>query len=127
MNRNAFKRIEAVHVELRLTAHCLRPYAPGLIGIIYAVHYYPGAKIFIHGYDFTKAKASDCPESKVRASGIQSFPFQLNTSWFSRFPSLKSQIPGTTQDMLKSTEMETMIPVKWEIRLLKLSWKLNNA
>jgi hypothetical protein len=38
----------------------------GLLGILYVLHSYPDAKVYLHGYDFTRAKKSDCPEEAVR-------------------------------------------------------------
>lgn len=41
----------------------------GLIGIVYVLRCYPDAKVYLHGYDFTRAKKSDCPEEEVRRGG----------------------------------------------------------
>lgn len=41
----------------------------GLIGIVYVLRYYPEAKVYLHGYDFTRAKKRDCPEEELRRGG----------------------------------------------------------
>ena len=39
----------------------------GLIAVIYVLNTYPDAKVYLHGYDFTQARKSDCPEAAIRA------------------------------------------------------------
>lgn len=41
----------------------------GLTAIVYVMRYYPEAKVYLHGYDFTRAKKRDCPEEELRRGG----------------------------------------------------------
>lgn len=95
----------------------------GLIGIVYVLHYYPDAKVYLHGYDFTRARRSDCPEAAMREKGGK----DTSRSYVCRSSALghyfeKTKKSGTVHNMFAEGEV-----IRSLLKQKKVAWLKPNS
>lgn len=94
----------------------------GLIGIIYVLQAYPSAKVYLHGFDFTKAKRGDCKEPQRVGNGMASA-----REYVCKSPALghfweKHRKSGTVHNMFAEGEV-----IRNLIRKKKVAWLTANS